>query len=207
MSSPLPQSTVANLAAVPHWLHLANLLTLSRLVLAFVLFGLMALEMWIVSLVVFAVAAFTDWLDGYVARRQGLVSSLGRVLDPLVDKVLICGAFVFLLPLGAKEGWLLPWMVTVVIARELIISGLRDQLESMGAAFGADLLGKIKMTLQCAALVAIFLSLEAQVRSGIGIVPEGFVLIRDLLIWAMVLATVLSGANYLVRLASPPKKS
>lgn len=207
MSSPLPQSPVANLAAVPHWLNLANLLTLSRLVLAFVLFGLMALEMWTVSLGVFAVAAFTDWLDGYVARRQGLVSSLGRVLDPLVDKVLICGAFVFLLPLGTKEGWLLPWMVTVVIARELIISGLRDQLESMGAAFGADMLGKIKMTLQCAALIAIFVALEAQGRSGIGIVPQELALIRDFLIWAMVLATVLSGANYLVRLATPSAKS
>ncbi len=207
MSSPLPQSPVANLAAVPHWLNLANLLTLSRLVLAFVLFGLMAFEMWIVSLGVFGVAAFTDWLDGYVARRQGLVSSLGRVLDPLVDKVLICGAFVFLLPLGTKEGWLLPWMVTVVIARELIISGLRDQLESMGAAFGADMLGKIKMTLQCAALIAIFVALEAQFRSGIGIVPQELALIRDFLIWAMVLATVLSGANYLVRLATPSAKS
>ncbi|MEI6325400.1 MAG: CDP-diacylglycerol--glycerol-3-phosphate 3-phosphatidyltransferase [Gemmataceae bacterium] len=207
MSSPLPQSPVANLAAVPHWLNLANLLTLSRLVLAFVLFGLMAFEMWIVSLGVFGVAAFTDWLDGYVARRQGLVSSLGRVLDPLVDKVLICGAFVFLLPLGTKEGWLLPWMVTVVIARELIISGLRDQLESMGAAFGADMLGKIKMTLQCAALIAIFVALEAQGRSGIGIVPQELALIRDFLIWAMVLATVLSGANYLVRLATPSAKS
>ncbi|MCY2945795.1 MAG: CDP-diacylglycerol--glycerol-3-phosphate 3-phosphatidyltransferase [Planctomycetota bacterium] len=206
MSSPLPQSPVANLAAVPHWLNLANLLTLSRLVLAFVLFGLMAFEMWIVSLGVFGVAAFTDWLDGYVARRQGLVSSLGRVLDPLVDKVLICGAFVFLLPLGTKEGWLLPWMVTVVIARELIISGLRDQLESMGAAFGADMLGKIKMTLQCAALIAIFVALEAQGRSG-GIVPQELALIRDFLIWAMVLATVLSGANYLVRLATPSAKS
>ncbi len=207
MSSPLPQSPVANLAAVPHWLNLANLLTLSRLVLAFVLFGLMALEMWIVSLCVFAVAAFTDWLDGYVARRQGLVSSLGRVLDPLVDKVLICGAFVFLLPLGTKEGWLLPWMVTVVIARELIISGLRDQLESMGAAFGADILGKIKMTLQCAALIAIFVALETQVRSGAGIVPQEIALLRDILIWAMVLATVLSGANYLVRLATPVAKT
>ncbi|MSR80668.1 MAG: CDP-diacylglycerol--glycerol-3-phosphate 3-phosphatidyltransferase [Gemmataceae bacterium] len=207
MSSPLPQSPVANLAAVPHWLNLANLLTLSRLVLAVVLFGLMAWEMWIVSLVVFAVAAITDWLDGYVARRQGLVSSLGRVLDPLVDKVLICGAFVFLLPLGTKEGWLLPWMVTVVIARELIISGLRDQLESMGAAFGADLLGKIKMTLQCSALIAIFVALEAQVRSGTGIVPQEIAFLRDALIWAMVLATVLSGANYLIRLATPQPKS
>ena len=77
----------------------------------------------------------------------------------------------------------------------------------MGAAFGADMLGKIKMTLQCAALIAIFVALEAQGRSGIGIVPQELALIRDFLIWAMVLATVLSGANYLVRLATPSAKS
>ncbi len=192
---------------VPHWLHLANLLTLSRLVLAFVLFGLMAWEMWMASLGVFVVAAITDWLDGYVARLQGLVSSLGRVLDPLVDKVLICGAFVFLVPRGTQEGWLLPWMVTVVIARELIISGLRDQLESMGAAFGADWLGKIKMTLQCAALIAIFVALEAQARSGNETVPQLLAILRDGLVWAMIVATVLSGANYLFRLAFPATKS
>jgi CDP-diacylglycerol--glycerol-3-phosphate 3-phosphatidyltransferase len=186
---------------------LANVLTLSRLVLAFVLFGLMAYELWLASLGVFLVAAITDWLDGYVARLQGLVSSLGRVLDPLVDKVLICGAFVFLVPRGTQEGWLLPWMVTVVIARELIISGLRDQLESMGAAFGADWLGKLKMTLQCAALIAIFVTLEVQASAGIESVPQVLFLLRDGLVWAMIVSTVLSGANYLLRLAIPSPKT
>lgn len=203
MSSP----SLTKINTAPHWLHLANVLTLSRLVLAFVLFGLMAYEMWMASLGVFIVAAVTDWLDGYVARLQGLVSSLGRVLDPLVDKVLICGAFVFLVPRGTQEGWLFPWMVTVVIARELIISGLRDQLESLGAAFGADWLGKLKMTLQCAALIAIFVTLEAQTRSGAEPVPQALILLRDGLVWAMIVATVLSGANYLLRLAIPAQKN
>jgi len=203
MSSP----SLTKTSATPHWLHLANVLTLSRLVLAFVLFGLMAYELWLASLGVFLVAAITDWLDGYVARLQGLVSSLGRVLDPLVDKVLICGAFVFLVPRGTQEGWLLPWMVTVVIARELIISGLRDQLESMGAAFGADWLGKLKMTLQCAALIAIFVTLEVQASAGIESVPQVLFLLRDGLVWAMIVSTVLSGANYLLRLAIPSPKT
>ena len=75
--------------------NLPNQLTTSRLVLAVVLFGLIHLESWAWCLAVFAVAAFTDWLDGYLARIQGLTSSLGRILDPLVDKVLICGAFIF----------------------------------------------------------------------------------------------------------------
>ena len=75
-----------------------------------VLFVLIALEWWVWCLVVFAVAAFTDWLDGYLARRQSLTSTLGRNLDPLVDKVLMCGAYIFLLPVGGSgrgccRGW------------------------------------------------------------------------------------------------------
>ena len=71
--------------------------------LAVVLFVLIAVESWLWCLVVFALAALTDWLDGYLARLQGQTSALGRILDPLVDKVLMCGAFIFLLPLGSAR--------------------------------------------------------------------------------------------------------
>src|SRR6516162_9198316 len=134
--------------------NLPNQLTAARLVLAIVLFGLIAFQSWFWATVVFALAAVTDWLDGYLARKQGLTSALGRVFDPLVDKVLICGAYIFLLGIGSQSG-LLPWMVTVVVARELIITGLRSYLENRGVVFGADWLGKLKMGLQCAALFGI----------------------------------------------------
>jgi CDP-diacylglycerol---glycerol-3-phosphate 3-phosphatidyltransferase len=180
----------------PTIFNLPNQLTLSRLVLALVLFVLIARELWAWCLVVFALAAVTDWLDGYVARLQNISSALGRVLDPLVDKVLICGAYVFLLPLGAKESWLQPWMVTVVVARELIITSLRSYLETLGARFGADWMGKFKMGLQCAAVIAIFVTQlspeQWQVRFG---------WLRDVLIWAMLAATILSGLQYLWRAA------
>ena len=119
----------------PPVFNLPNQLTLRRAsVLAVVLFVLIAIgSCGRGCLVVFAVAAFTDWLDGYLARRQNLTSTLGRNLDPLVDKVLMCGAYIFLLPRGTKDGWLLPWMVTVVVARELVITGLRSFLETRGA--------------------------------------------------------------------------
>src|SRR6202035_4599770 len=130
-----------------------------RFVLALLLFALIAMHSWMGCLVVFIVAAFTDWLDGYLARRQGLTSTLGRNLDPLVDKVLIGGAYIFLLPLGYKDGWLQPWMVTLIVARELIITSLRSFLENQGVTFGADWLGKVKMILQCAALFCIFTAL------------------------------------------------
>src|SRR5437667_6307109 len=120
----------------PSVFNLPNQLTASRFVLALVLFLLIDLEMWISSMVVFALAAATDWLDGYFARKQGLVSTLGRNLDPLVDKVLVCGAYIFLLPVAGAG--LTAWMVTVVVARELIITGLRSFMENRGATFGAD---------------------------------------------------------------------
>src|SRR5438128_1502577 len=104
----------------PPVFNVPNQLTASRLALSVVLFVLIAVESWLWCMVVFALAAVTDWLDGYLARRQGLTSALGRVFDPLVDKVLICGAYIFLLEMSYERTGLLPWMVTVVVARELI---------------------------------------------------------------------------------------
>src|SRR5262249_35025604 len=105
--------------------NLPNQLTASRFVLGIVLFVLIEVrEQWLWCVVLFALAAATDWLDGYLARKLQLGSTLGRNLDPLVDKVVVCGAYIFLLPLGAAASGLVPWMVTVVVARELIITGL-----------------------------------------------------------------------------------
>jgi len=177
--------------------NLANQLTAARLGLSIVLFGLISLEAWLWCVVVFAAAAITDWLDGYLARKQGLASALGRVFDPLVDKVLICGAFIFLLGVPADGAGLRPWMVTVVVARELIITGLRSFLENRSVSFGADWLGKLKMVLQCAALFAIFIALESPKWSEAA--GERFGTIRDGLIYAMLGATALSGLQYLWR--------
>ena len=178
---------------------LPNQLTAARFVLALVLFGLIAAEWWGWCLNVFIAAAFTDWLDGHLARTQNLASTLGRNLDPLVDKVLMCGTYIFLLPRGSQEGWLLPWMVTVVVARELVITSLRSYLETAGARFGADWLGKLKMGLQCAAVIAVFVTLKS---------PEWFPTLADACAWAragliygMLAATLLSGMQYLWRAA------
>jgi CDP-diacylglycerol--glycerol-3-phosphate 3-phosphatidyltransferase len=175
--------------------NLPNALTLARLVLAGVLFGCIAAEWWLTGLAVFAVAAVTDWLDGYLARRHGLASAFGRNFDPLVDKVLICGAFIFLLPEPAAG--LAPWMVTVVVARELIVTGLRSFLESHQAVnFGADWLGKVKMGLQCAALLAILCVLAI---GATGSSAGGWAVLQAGLVWAMLVATALSGLQYVWR--------
>ena len=172
---------------------LPNQLTFARLGLAAALFALIAVEAWWWCVAVFAVAAFTDWLDGWLARAFDLGSALGRVLDPLVDKVLMSGVFIFLLPRGQAEGWLTAWMVTVIVGREFLITGLRNWLESQGVPFGADWLGKLKMALQCAAALALFLALAAP--------GDMLFLVRAVLVWAMLAATILSGLQYVVKAA------
>lgn len=175
--------------------NLPNQLTGLRFLLSFVLFYLISQELWLASLLVFIFAAFTDWLDGHLARTQNMQSSLGRNLDPLVDKVLICGTFIFLIPIGTTEGWLPPWMVTVVVARELLITGLRNFIEQKGVSFGADFLGKAKMILQCAALISIFINL----MNLDWINPTFGFYARAVLIYGMLAATLFSGLQYLVK--------
>jgi CDP-diacylglycerol--glycerol-3-phosphate 3-phosphatidyltransferase len=112
----------------------------------------------------------------------------------------MCGAYVFLLPLGTKEGWLQPWMVTVIVARELIITSLRSFVETQGTRFGADWLGKFKMVLQCAALIAIFVVLQnLAFLSSMATVCQW---LRDGLIYAMLAATLFSGLQYIWRAAA-----
>jgi CDP-diacylglycerol--glycerol-3-phosphate 3-phosphatidyltransferase len=173
----------------PPIFNLPNQLTAARFVLGLVLFALIEYQLWVASILVFAVAAATDWLDGYLARRLNLGSTLGRNLDPLVDKLVVGGAYIFLLP---QEGaGLAAWMVTLVIAREMVITSLRSFMENQGASFGADWLGKFKMGLQCAALFAIFVALEHA--------APFFLQTRDILIYAMLVVTALSGLQYLWR--------
>jgi CDP-diacylglycerol--glycerol-3-phosphate 3-phosphatidyltransferase len=192
----------------PSIFNLPNQLTAARLLLAVVLFAFISFGGWLSCLIIFSLAVVTDALDGYLARRQGLTSTLGRNLDPLVDKVLICGAYIFLLPYGMADGaglreaWLQPWMVTLIVSRELIITSLRSFLENQGVSFGADWLGKIKMILQCVALFSIFIALYALNLALPSPWTQFFALARVVLIWAMLIATALSGLQYLWRAAA-----
>jgi len=89
-------------------------------------------------------------VDGWYVRRFGQVSRLGRILDPLVDKVLVCGAWVLL---ATPEGPIAPWMALVVVVRELVVTAVRAEMERAGHDFSAGLAGKLKMVMQCAAVV------------------------------------------------------
>jgi CDP-diacylglycerol--glycerol-3-phosphate 3-phosphatidyltransferase len=172
-------------------LTIPNLLTLARLPLAVVLYVCMTYEAWWLGLAVFVVAAITDGLDGWLARRWDQTSAFGRSFDPLTDKVLVCGAFIFLIPVPAAG--VFPWMVTVVIGRELLITGLRGYLEQQGLVFGADQLGKLKMVLQCAVLIGLLLALP------LNHTWPWLDAVNQVLLWVMLAVTVLSGVQYVVK--------
>ncbi len=179
-------------------LTIPNILTLARLPLSVILFVCIYREQWLAGLIVFGIAALTDWLDGFLARRLNQQSAIGRSLDPLIDKVMIGGAFIYFL--RVKGTGLTEWMVTVVIGRELLITGLRGIMETQGVKFGADWLGKLKTTLQCVVIVVILLVLWLNVPSR----PEdeftyAAFLAQMVLIYAMILVTIASGAQYIIK--------
>ena len=106
---------------------------------------------------VFVLAAVTDALDGYFARLLNQDTPLGRQLDPLIDKVIVAGCYIYLVTIPETGVW--PWMVTAIVVRELLIQGLRSQLEGQGQPFGARTAGKLKTVVQCLSISAILLVL------------------------------------------------
>jgi CDP-diacylglycerol--glycerol-3-phosphate 3-phosphatidyltransferase len=175
----------------PKFWNVPNTLTLSRLGLAVVVYALISYACYFSALVVFTIAALTDALDGYFARLLNQESPIGRQLDPLVDKVIIAGTYVYLLTLSIPATGLYPWMVTTVIVRELLIQGLRSHLEGQGHPFGARLAGKCKTVFQCLSIIAILYCLWVRP-------PYYWTLGRDVLTWTAVGLTIYSGIGYVV---------
>jgi CDP-diacylglycerol--glycerol-3-phosphate 3-phosphatidyltransferase len=186
-------------AAPEPLLHVPNLLSFARIPLAVVLFACIVYEWWLAGLVVFLVATATDWLDGWWARKYGPLTLVGRNLDPLADKILVCGAFIYLIPV--KETGIDRWMVTVVVCRELLVTGIRGMVEAAGKKFGADWFGKLKMGLQCAVLIGVFLIAWLRTLSGTADVLAVLDPVQLVLLWLMLAATVGSGVQYVVKAA------
>ena len=169
-----------------------NQLTVARLLLSVGLFVLLVFEYYLASLFLFAVAALTDWLDGYWARKYGQVTTLGRILDPFVDKIIVCGTFIFLAAVPASG--VAAWMAVLIVARELLVTALRSFLEGEGADFSAVMSGKLKMVLQC---LAVLVSLYALYHGAP--YPPALEWALPVTVWAAVLITVYSGAAYVHR--------
>jgi len=169
-----------------------NLLSAARLLLAFGLFVAVERGAWPAAFGLFIVAASTDWVDGWWARRFGQVSRLGRIFDPLVDKVIVCGAYVVLAAAGTA---IAPWMAVVVVVRELMVTAIRAEMEKAGHDFSAAWSGKIKMVLQCLAVALVLAE-----RAWPGLAGGGVTLAQAAVwaSWAAVAATIWSGLEYVV---------
>lgn len=175
-----------------------NVLSAARLVISLGCFVAIERAAWGQSLALFLVAASTDWVDGWWARRFGQVSRLGRIFDPLVDKVLVCGAFVLLAARGEASA-IAPWMAVVVVVRELVVTAVRAEMERAGHDFSAGLAGKLKMVLQCAA-VALELAARTWPEAALGDI--GLRTAATGMAWAAVAATAWSGGEYLAKAAA-----
>lgn len=176
-------------------LNVPNQLTIARLLLSIVLFFLIAFEYYLTSTILFVVAASTDWLDGYWARKYGQVTNLGRILDPFVDKIIICGTFIFLA--AVPDSGVRAWMAVVVVGRELLVTALRSYLEGEGADFSAQMSGKLKMVLQCVAAALCLFALYWNIPR-----PVELAWAVDISVWLAILLTLYSGLAYIQRAIS-----
>lgn len=158
-----------------------NVLTLLRILLVPVLVVALLDEtpngdLW--AALVFAIASLTDMLDGYLARSRNAITTFGKLMDPIADKLLIIAALVSLVSLGRVAAW----VAMVVIAREFAVTALRMAATSQGVVIAASMFGKLKTCFQIAMVMALILA--------------GSTLWVDLLVYATVAVTVASGADY-----------
>ncbi len=193
-------------------MNLPNRITLSRIFLIPVFIVVFFLDViphgynYIAAAAVFAVASFTDFLDGHIARKRGLVTNLGKFLDPIADKVLVSTALILMLVRGAEIFqvlWVQDWVliaagccVAVILARELIVSGFRMVAASAGLVLAADKIGKFKTVFQDIAILFLLVGAVSFGSTTAGDVLNGIGLA------ALAVATILtiwSGISYIVR--------
>jgi CDP-diacylglycerol--glycerol-3-phosphate 3-phosphatidyltransferase len=202
------QPLVARPAFISHIpvVNLPNAITFSRLVMtaAFVVaVSFRSMEGYGTGLVLFVIAAVSDFVDGWLARKMGLVTPLGKLMDPLADKVLVSAAFVFL-----TEKALCPvWVTALIIGREFMVTGLRQIAVEAGVVMAADRLGKWKTTFQLTFCITGLVWLTLNHYTGDAAVPvffrwltrpwsEGGLILPSSL-WIATALTVISGWNYL----------
>lgn len=184
-----------------------NQLTTLRLILSIILFAFIEFDYYLTSLILFVIAAGTDWLDGYWARKYGQVTTLGRILDPFADKMIICGTFIFLA--ANPNSGLAAWMVVVVVGREMLVTVLRSYMEGHGHDFSANMPGKLKMVFQCftagASLYALYRVQRLGESATLANLLEGptawlwWTLMIS--VWLTIFMTLYSGVIYVVAAA------
>lgn len=181
-------------------LNLPNILTMMRIA-AIPLLAVLLLTpsrssgFWAAA--VFALASITDWLDGYLARRMGIVTVFGKFLDPIADKMIVMAAMVMILPFGRVPAW----MVLVILGREIIITGLRGIASSEGIVIQASDLGKFKTIFQIVAILGLILHYDYNWFFGIAhpLLTVNMHNIGMFYLWIATILTIWSGIDYLAR--------
>jgi CDP-diacylglycerol--glycerol-3-phosphate 3-phosphatidyltransferase len=185
---------------------LRALLTAALLVLLLAAAPAPSPTVWWIAFWLFAVTAATDALDGALARRLEEVSVFGRIADPLVDKLLVLGTSIAVLPLDGMTAVLPAWVVVVMLAREFLVTALRASIEARGVSFQAVGIGKLKMVAQCIALGGVLLYgagagiAHVQVP-GLSALDDGGGTwnLAHVLVWVAAILTVISGLSYVRR--------
>lgn len=168
--------------------NLPNLLSMFRILLVPILVAVLLTEFEgsaYVGLAVFLLAALTDFLDGFIARRRRQITRLGKLLDPAADKILTSAAFISLVGLGLAPAW----MVVIVVAREFAVSALRSLAASSDIVLAATWSGKVKTVTQIIAISLLIISRQSDQLDRLATVS----------LWIAVLMTVFSGVDYFVR--------
>ncbi|HMP83607.1 MAG TPA: CDP-diacylglycerol--glycerol-3-phosphate 3-phosphatidyltransferase [Verrucomicrobiota bacterium] len=187
-------------------MNLPNKLTLARLVMtvAFVAVLFMGFPFHeTVALVLFCAAGITDWMDGSIARSRNLITNFGVLMDPLADKILVCSAFIAFVDLN----WMPAWMVIIVVARELAITGLRLLAASKNVVLAAERYGKHKTISQMVCIIGILVLAAYPDWAGFGETVFGFAVFgqawtywfAEISKWVAVILTFVSGTLYLWR--------
>ena len=164
-----------------------NKLTLIRILMVPVFIWCLYANFNIAAIIVFVIASFTDYLDGYLARKNGLVTTFGKLMDPLADKILTISALVCFLELDVR--FLTGWMVVVIIARELIVTGIRLIALDENKVIAASWWGKSKTVSQMVAIIVMML--DRIIKLDIGVIS-----LTGIAVWVMVILTVYSGFDY-----------
>ena len=184
-------------------MNLPNKLTISRIIMTVFFLTALIVEFPFhitLALVIFVIASITDFLDGSIARKHGLITDFGKLMDPLADKVLICSAFIGFIELG----WMKAWMVVIIVSRELAITGLRLLAANKNQVLAAERQGKNKTITQITAIISLLIYNSygdwgvAGKIFGYEIVGYSWTgWVAEISMWAAVALTAYSGILYL----------
>lgn len=169
-------------------MNLPNKLTIARVIAVPFFIVAFLLKFYLISLIIFVAASVTDFFDGKIARKYGLVTNFGKIMDPLADKILVYSA----LCLFIEADLIQAWMLIVILAREFVVAGMRTVAASEGTVLAAGMSGKIKTALQMFAVPLIILGVS---------LPTVPVIARigTFVFWASLIMTVYSGTEYVIK--------